>query len=260
VIPTFIDSHAHIDGPEFDADRAEMLERARAAGVEEIIVIGAAGTMDTVERAVALAATDPRLHVSVGVHPHDVAKMEDSWWPRLRQLAASDQVCAIGETGLDYYYDHSPRDLQARCFEEFIELAKTVGKPVICHIRDAHADAKRILRQANAASTGVVIHCFTGTAEDARDYVAMGCYVSFSGIVTFKSADELRRAVAEVPKDRLLIETDCPYLAPVPKRGKRNEPAFMVHTAEIVAQAAGQTVDELARCTVVNTRRLFALT
>ncbi|MBT8496008.1 MAG: TatD family hydrolase [Deltaproteobacteria bacterium] len=255
-----MDSHAHIDGPEFDKDRAEMLERARAAGVEEIIVIGAAGTMDTVERAVALAATDTRLHVSVGVHPHDVGKMDDSWWPRLRQLAGSEQVCAVGETGLDYYYDRSPRALQAQRFEEFIELAKAVNKPVICHIRDAHDDAKRILRESGVDQTRVVIHCFTGSADDARDYARMGCYVSFSGIVTFKSADELRRAVAQVPHDRLLIETDCPYLAPVPRRGKRNEPAFMVHTAEIVAQAAGLTVDQLARHTVDNTRRLFALT
>lgn len=258
--PRFIDSHAHIDGPEFDLDRDEMLARALAAGIEEIIVIGAAGTLDTVDRALALAASSPRLHVSIGVHPHDVEHIDESWWPELRARAARPDVCAIGETGLDYYYDHSPRELQKDCFARFIDLAREVGKPVICHIRDAHDDAKRILEDQGAAKTGAVIHCFTGTAADAADYVRMGFYVSFSGIVTFKGADELRRAVREVPLDRLLIETDCPYLAPVPRRGKRNEPAFLVHTAEVVAREAGVELAELAEWTRKNTRLLFALT
>lgn len=253
-----IDSHAHIDVEQFDPDRGEMLRRARDAGVAEIIIIGAAGTLETVERAVALAKSGPGLHASVGVHPHDIGAMDESWWPRLRELAASPDVCAVGETGLDYYYDSSPRELQRQRFAEFITLARDVDKPVICHIRDAHADAKRILSDTGARK--VVIHCFTGTAADAADYVAMGAHVSFSGIVTFKNAAELRRAVAEVPLDRLLIETDCPYLAPVPRRGVRNEPAFLVHTAEVVAEAAGVSVAALAAQTTENTRTLFALT
>ncbi len=257
-----IDSHAHIDGPEFDGDRDEVLARAAAAGVTDIVIVGAAGDMETAERTVRIAAGAPNLHATVGVHPHDAAKLEDSWWPRLRELAAMDEVVAVGETGLDYYYDHSPHDVQRQRFREFVDLARDVGKPIVCHIRDAHDDAKAILRDTAAAELGAVIHCFTGTPEDARDYAAMGCYVSFSGIITFKgkSADPIRAAVREVPRDRILVETDCPYLAPVPNRGKRNEPAYVVHTAEVVAREAGMDVATLAEATVANTRRFFRLT
>jgi len=257
-----IDSHAHLDGPEFDEDRDEVFARARAAGVVEIVIVGAGGDMETVERTVRLAAGRDGVHATVGVHPHDAAKLEESWWPRLRELAARPDVVAVGETGLDYYYDHSPHDVQRQRFREFVELAREVGKPVVCHIRDAHDDAKAILRETRAAELGAVIHCFTGTAADARDYAEMGCYVSFSGIVTFKgkSANPIREAVREVPLDRLLVETDCPYLAPVPNRGKRNEPAYVVHTAEVVAREAGVDLAELAARTVANTRRFFRLT
>jgi TatD DNase family protein len=258
----FIDSHAHLDGPEFDSDRDEVLRRARAAGVAEIVVVGAAGDLETAERTVRLAEEEERLYATVGVHPHDAARMEESWWPRLRDLAGRKRVVGIGETGLDYHYDHSPPEVQKRRFAEFVELGRDVGKPVVCHVRDAHADARAILKATGAAEVGAVIHCFTGTPEDARSYVGMGCYISFSGIVTFKgkSAAPIRAAVREVPLDRLLIETDCPYLAPVPNRGKRNEPAFVVHTAEVVAQEAGIDLTELAARTVANTRRFFHLT
>jgi len=166
---------------------------------------------------------------------------------------------AIGETGLDYYYDHSPRQLQKDVFARFIDLARRVGKPVVCHIRDAHEDARRVLIEGRAAELGVVIHCFTGTPEDAAAYVAMGCHISFSGIATYKTAEPIRQAIALVPPDRILIETDCPYLAPVPKRGKRNEPSFLVHTAEVVAKAAGLSLEDLARYTVANTCSVFRL-
>lgn len=258
-MPSFIDSHAHIDGPEFDADRADVIARARAAGLTDIVVIGAGGDLDTCRRAIALAETDPHLHAAVAIHPHDVAAIEPAFWPELLALAAHPAVVAVGETGLDYHYDHSPRENQRAAFRKFIDIAREVQKPVVCHIRDAHADAQAILTDTEAAELGVVIHCFTGTPADARIYAEMGCYVSFSGIATFKSAGDIRDAVKEVPHNRLLLETDCPYLAPVPMRGRRNEPAFLVHTAEVIAREANLSVADLAAQTTANTRRIFNL-
>jgi TatD DNase family protein len=255
--PALFDSHAHVDGPEFDVDRDEVLARARAAGVERIAVIGAVGDPSSAERAVALAERDPHIWATVATHPHDVAQMTPAWWATHERLARHPRVVAIGETGLDYYYDHSPRDVQREAFARFIALARAVDKPVVCHIRDAHDDARSILRDAHAAELGCVIHCFTGTPDDARAYVEMGCYVSFSGIVTYKTAQALRDAVPLVPADRLLIETDCPYLSPIPVRGRRNEPAHLVHTAEVVACAANTTFEELARMTSANACRVY---
>jgi TatD DNase family protein len=255
----WIDSHAHVDGPEFEADRDEVLARAAAAGIERMVVIGAVGTPDSAQRAVDLASAHDHVFATVATHPHDVAQMTDEWWAIHERLAPHPRVVAIGETGLDYYYDHSPRQLQQEVFARFIELAHRVKKPVVCHIRDAHEDARRVLVEGRAAELGVVIHCFTGTPEDAAAYVAMGCYVSFSGIATYKTAEPIRQAIALVPPNRILLETDCPYLAPVPKRGKRNEPSFLVHTAEVVAKAAGLSIEELARHTVANTCEVFRL-
>jgi TatD DNase family protein len=269
-----LDSHAHVDGPEFDEDRDEVLARARAAGVRRIVVIGAVGDPSSAERAVALAERDPDVWATVATHPHDVEKMTPEWWATHERLARHPRVVAIGETGLDYYYDHSPRDVQQVAFRRFLELAHAVNKPVVCHIRsrrddaagsrddterDAHEDARAILREGRAAELGCIIHCFTGTPDDARAYAEMGCYVSFSGIVTYKTAQPLRDAVAVVPRDRLMIETDCPYLAPVPRRGKRNEPAFVRHTAEVVAQCAGLSFNDLARITTENASRVYRL-
>ncbi|HEY0191364.1 MAG TPA: TatD family hydrolase [Kofleriaceae bacterium] len=252
-----IDSHAHVDGPEFDADRDEVLARARAAGVQRMIVIGAVGTPDSAERAVALAERDPEIWATVATHPHDVDKMTPEWWAIHERLARHPRVVAIGETGLDYYYDHSPRDLQQQAFARFIELAHAAGKPVVCHIRDAHDDARAILKAGRV--TDCVIHCFTGTPDDARAYAELGYYVSFSGIVTYKNAQPLRDAVPLVPRDRLLIETDCPYLAPIPRRGKRNEPSFITHTAAVVAQHSGLSYEDLAKTTSENACRVFRL-
>jgi TatD DNase family protein len=254
-----LDSHAHVDGPEFDADRPEVLARARAAGVRRIIVIGAVGDPTSAERAVALAEADPQIWATVATHPHDADKLTDAWWAVHTRLARHPRVVAIGETGLDYYYEHSAKDAQAVAFRRFIALAREVGKPVVCHIRDAHAEAREILAETRAAELGVVIHCFTGTPDDAEAYVAMGCHVSFSGIVTYKNAQPIRDAVKRVPLDRILIETDCPYLAPVPQRGRRNEPAFVVHTAAVVAAEAGVSVEDLARATVANATRVLGL-
>jgi len=253
----FTDSHAHVDGHEFDADRDEVLARARAAGVRRIVVVGAVGEPTSAERAVALAERDPDVFATVATHPHDVDKMTDAWWAVHERLAPHPRVVAIGETGLDFYYDHSDRAAQAAAFRRFVALARAVGKPIVCHIRDAHAEAQAILADTGAAEVGGVIHCFTGTPDDAAAYVALGFHVSFSGIVTYKNAQPIRDAVRRVPLDRILIETDCPYLAPIPMRGRRNEPAFVVHTAAVVAKEAGVSVEEIAQATVANTARVF---
>ncbi len=257
-----IDSHAHVDAPQFDGDRAAVLERARAAGLEAIILVGAAGDLATAQRTVELAESAPDLYATVGVHPHEACKRDDSWWPALCELARRDSVVAVGESGLDYHYDLSPRAVQQQCFAEHIALAHRVGKPLICHIREAHDDARRLLTEAGTPPAGGVIHCFTGTPKDAARYVDMGFHISFSGIVTFKgaSAAPVREAARAVPLHRILVETDCPYLAPVPMRGKRNEPAYVVHTAAAVAAERGIPLAELAEATVANTRSLFALT
>jgi TatD DNase family protein len=236
-----------------------VLARARAAGVQRIVVIGAVGEPASAERAVALAERDPDVWATVATHPHDVAKMTPEWWAVHERFASHPRVVAIGETGLDYYYDHSPHDVQRAAFARFIELAHAVGKPVVCHIRDAHEEARAILVAGRAMELGCVIHCFTGTPDDARAYVELGCYVSFSGIVTYKTAQPLRDAVPLIPRDRLLVETDCPYLAPIPKRGKRNEPAFLAHTAAVVATCAGMSFEELAEVTTANAGRVFRL-
>jgi TatD DNase family protein len=255
-----IDSHGHVDGKEFDADRAEVLARARAAGVERFVTVGTGESLERIRRAVALAEAEPDVIAAVGVHPHDAARIGPDWWPALEELAQHPRVVAVGETGLDYYYDHSPRPAQLEAFCAHVGLARRVGKPLVCHVRDAHADTLTVLADEGAAAVGGVIHCFTGGPDDARAYVALGMHVSFSGIVTFKSADAIRAAVREVPLDRILIETDCPYLAPIPMRGKRNEPSFLIHTAEAVARAAGVPLATLAAATVANTSRLFRLT
>jgi TatD DNase family protein len=253
-----IDSHAHIDAPDFADDREEMMARARAAGVEGFIAVGAAGDLATAERTVAFAEANDDVWATVGVHPHEASALEPRWWPVLRELAQREVVVGIGESGLDYYYDSSPRPTQQRAFAEHLELARELDLPIVCHIRDAHEDAKAILRESGIERG--VIHCFTGGPDDARDYVAMGMHISFSGIITFRSAGQIREAVAEVPHDRILIETDCPWLAPVPKRGKRNEPAFLPFTAAVVAEEAGLSSDELGRMSAANTRTLFTLT
>lgn len=264
-VPELFDSHCHVDGAEFDADRDLVLARARAAGVTRLVAIGAVGDPSSAERCVALAERDPNIWATVATHPHDVAAMTPDWWATHERLARHPRVVAIGETGVDYHYDHSPRPLQQECFARFIELARAARKPIVCHIRHgtsagaerAHDDARAILREGRAEDVGCIVHCFTGTPDDARAYAERGYYVSFSGIVTYKTAHALREAVALVPTDRLLIETDCPYLSPVPNRGKRCEPAFLVSTAKVVAEQLGCTFDELARITTENACRVF---
>jgi TatD DNase family protein len=258
------DSHAHVDGPDFEADLPAVLARAQAAGVRRLVCIGSGPDVATAERSVALATahgpgSPVEIWATIGIHPHDVATMTEATWSRMAELARAPRVVAVGETGLDYHYDLSPRPVQQAAFERFLDLARSAGQPVCCHIRDAHEDARAILAAGRAAELGCVIHCFTGTPADAEAYVAMGISISFSGIVTFKTAADLRAAAKLVPADRLLVETDCPFLAPLPHRGKRNEPAYLRHTVELLAELRGMPADELARLTGDNAARLYRL-
>jgi TatD DNase family protein len=255
------DSHCHVDHEAFAADREAVIERAFQSGVREMLVVGASSDIEAARGTVEFAAEREGFYPSVGVHPHGAHLVSSEDFEEFRALAARPDVVAIGESGLDYFYDSSPPAAQRESFLRHIELAKELGKPLICHIRDAHEEASELLAGCSG-KIEVVIHCFTGTPDEAERYVDLGFAVSFSGIVTFKgkSADPIRAAVEKVPLDRLLIETDAPYLAPVPLRGKRNEPSFLAHTAEVVARAAKISPEELARQSRANTHRVFALT
>jgi len=254
-----IDSHCHLDFADYADDRAEVLARARGAGVSAFVCIGSGKDMVSARQAVALATAEGDVFAAVGVHPHDVGGMSEADWTALDGLARAARVVGIGETGLDYHYDHSPRDVQKAAYERFIVLARAVRRPVISHVRDAHEDAVEILRVAGAAEVGGVIHCFTGGVAEARRYLDLGHHLSFSGILTFKNAQPIRQAAAFAPLERLLIETDAPYLAPIPHRGKRNEPAYIVETLRVLAEVRGAALGEVEAATADNTRRLFGL-
>jgi TatD DNase family protein len=254
-----IDSHCHLDFEDFAHERAQVIDRARAEGVLAFVSIGAGADLGPARAALALAEAEPDVFATVGIHPHDAARMTEEDWDALGTMARRPRVVGVGETGLDFHYDHSPREAQAIAFRRFIALARDVKKPIVCHIRDAHAEAQTILRDEQARDVGGVIHCFTGTPAEARVYLDLGFHVSFSGIITFKNAGEIRAAALLVPWERALIETDAPYLAPIPFRGKRNEPAYIVKTLEALAAAKGGPIELAAEHTTRNARRLFAL-
>jgi len=254
-----IDSHCHLDEARFDADREQVIARASAAGVTRMISIGASGGMQANHDAIALAARHPGIFATVGIHPHEASTVSPAVIEELARLARGPKVVAIGETGLDYYYDHSPRPAQREVFRQSIQLARTLRLPVVVHLRDAYEDAVTILREESAAETGGVMHCFSGDRAQAKSFLDLGFDISFSGVVTFKNADELRAVAHMVPADRFLVETDAPFLAPVPYRGKRNEPAYVVHTAAAVAGVRGQALEEIAALTRANTERRFRL-
>jgi len=258
--PELIDSHCHIAEPEFDADRDAMLARAAAAGVTTIVCVGAVGRVDNNQPTLALAGTRSGVRVvaTVGIHPHDASTADDAALSALREMATAPGVVALGETGLDYHYEHSPRAVQLDAFARTAALARELHLPLVVHVRDAHADAAALLR-AERPAAGVVIHCFTGDASDARRYLDLDVLLSISGIVTFKTADALREAVRLIPDDRLLVETDAPFLAPVPHRGKRNEPEHVRVVAYAVAAVRGVGFEAVAAATSANARRFFRL-
>jgi TatD DNase family protein len=252
-----IDSHCHLDSEYYGADRDEVLSRARAAGVTAFVSIGVGRGLVAAKEAIALASSEPDVYATVGVHPHDVATMTEDDWRELSELARRPRVVGVGETGLDYHYDHSPRPVQLEAYRRFIGLAREAGLPVISHVREAHGEAAATLREA-AAGPGI-IHCFSGGVAEARVYLDLGQVLSFSGILSFKNAGDLRAAAAFAPLDRILVETDAPYLAPVPHRGKRNEPAYLKETVAVLAAVRGLPVEEVDAATSANARRMFRL-
>ena len=247
-----VDTHCHLADAAFAGDAREVVDRAIAAGVGHLVVVGE--SRQAAEQALALAAADPRLSATAGVHPHGASGWDAGAAEWLAQRLADDRVVAAGEMGLDYHYDHSPRDRQRIAFESQLEIATVAGKPAVIHSRDADEDLAAVLR--NHPGAVAVLHSFSSGPAVLEAGLALGHYVSFSGMITFKSWHQ-DDAIRRVPPERLLVETDAPYLAPVPHRGKRNEPALVVHVAERMAAVLGLTVDEVARITTANARRLF---
>ena len=256
-----IDTHTHLDDARYDGDREAMITRARDAGVDTFITIGC--DLVTSRAAVVLAERYPFVYASIGVHPHEVRHIGDDWYDELRRLARHPKVVAYGEIGLDYHYNHSPPKLQRERFREQILLARELKLPVVVHTREAQEDTIAILKEEKAGESGGVFHCFTGDAWLAKDGLDLGFYLSFSGVVTFQNAVMLREIVQTVPMDRILIETDCPYLTPAPHRGKRNEPAYVRLVADTIAtiKSADSPVsaEDIGRLTSANARRLFKL-
>jgi TatD DNase family protein len=260
------DTHTHLDFPEFDDDRERVIERAAAAGVSAIVNVGT--DLDSSRAAVALAEAYTQVYAAVGVHPHDAKTLAKEVLKELGALASHPKVVAIGEIGLDFYRDLSPRDQQRQAFQQQLALASEVGKPVIIHDREAHAEVMAILRhwiegrhQPSAISHQPVgvLHCFSGDLTMAREAIKLGFYISIAGPVTFQNARRLRELVQQLPLEKLLVETDCPFLTPHPHRGKRNEPAYVKLVAQEVARIKGLSLEEVARITSDNAQALFAL-
>ncbi len=259
----FVDSHCHVDGAEFDDDREEVIARAENAGVKMMLVIGTGEPHSgNFERAVALAEKHENIFAAVGVHPHDAKTFDAVAENQLINLVkSSKKVVAWGEIGLDFYYEHSPREIQEDIFRKQIRLAKNLDLPIIIHSREADEETVKVLREEYSDKNfrGGVMHCFGGTAAMAENLMEIGFLISFAGNVTFKKAENLRDAARVVPLDKLLIETDCPYLAPVPFRGKRNEPGFVVETAKFLAEFYDVELEELAKQTTENFKRFFRI-
>jgi len=255
-----IDSHCHLDSEQFDADRDAVIDRALAAGVEHMLAIGTGDGPPDLEAAIRLANAHSCCSATIGIHPHDAAKATDETYRRFAELAHHPKVVAFGEMGLDYHYDHSPRDTQRAVFVEQMRLARGARKPIVIHTREAWTDTFALLEQFWAPpNPGGIIHCFSEGPREAGQALALGFHISFGGIVTFPKATHIQEAARTVPADRLLIETDAPYLAPVPKRGKRNEPAFITETARKIAELRSANVVDIASLTANNFRTLCHL-
>jgi len=257
----FIDSHAHIDGPEFDADREEIVERARLAGVSLILNVGTGDpNAGVLERAVDVGKKYESVYTAIGTHPHDARFYDDGAEEKIKALVQDERVLAWGEIGLDFHYDNSPRDVQVEVFKRQLRAARECGLPVVIHTREAETETIEILKSDyEGAERRGIFHCFSGSMELAQQALELGFMISFSGIVTFKKAEELREVAKQVPLNRLLIETDCPYLTPIPYRGKRNEPAYVVEVARCLAGIHGVEIEEIGRITSENFTSFFRI-
>jgi TatD DNase family protein len=262
----FVDSHAHLEGHRYDADREQVIARAREARVETIVAIGNGEGPVNFDCAIKLAEKYDFMYATIGIHPHEAKLADAAALDRMAQLAKRPKVIAWGEIGLDYYYDHSPRDVQEKAFVQQMDLAKTAKLPIVIHCRpsdnsdDAWEDCLRLIReQWSASGLGGILHCFTGNAAQAKRALDMGFMVSFAGNITFPKAQPIRDAALAVPLDRMLIETDSPYLAPIPHRGQRNEPAFVKEVARQLGELRGYSAEEIGAQTTQNFYRFFSL-
>jgi TatD DNase family protein len=252
------DSHTHLNAEQFNEDREEVIQRALDAGVTRIVNVGF--NRETIPSSIALAEQYDFIYSTVGWHPVDAKDMQPGDLEWIEELCKHDKVVAIGEIGLDYYWDTSPKDVQNRVFREQIRLARKLGIPIVIHNRDAHQDILQVLKEEKAAEVGGIMHCFSGSWETAKQCLDMNFHISFGGPVTFKNAKQPKEVFAQVPLDRLLIETDAPYLTPHPFRGKRNETSYVRLVAETAAEIRGMTVEEIAEITTNNAIRLLGLT
>lgn len=252
-----IDTHAHLDFPEFSGDLPAVLDRAGKKGVQEVVTIGI--DLDSSHRAIELAGTYSEIYATVGIHPHGARELDDAILERLENLAGNERVVAIGEIGLDYYRDRQPRPIQKRCLEQQIELACATGLPAVFHIREAFDDFLKIVKGYCSRLRGGVLHCFSGDWKIARIFLDMGFTLSIPGTVTFPKAHEQQEVARLAPLDRIVVETDCPYLAPVPFRGKVNEPAYVYYTAQKIAELRGCPFEEVARQTTSNAHAIFGV-
>jgi TatD DNase family protein len=264
--PTFVDSHAHLEMEQFDADREQVLARAREAGVDTILAIGSGTGPGSLDCAIQLAEKYQFIYATIGIHPHEARLARDADFEEMEQLAKRPKVIAWGEIGLDYFYDHSPRDIQKQVFLKQLELAQAAKLPIVIHCRpsdrseDAWEDCLKLLRDQWAPSgLGGILHCFTGTWDHAKRALDMGFMISFAGNVTFPKAQQIRDAAKQVPPDRMLIETDSPFLAPVPHRGKRNEPSFVREAARQIGELRSLSTEDIGLQTAENFYRFFSL-
>jgi TatD DNase family protein len=256
-----IDSHAHIDGPQFAEDRDAMLTRAQAAGVSTILAIGNGSGPEKLDAAIPFAEAHDRIYTTVGIHPHEAKEFAINHIGVMRQIAKHPKVIAWGEIGLDYFYDHSPRDVQKNVFAEQMMLAREAKLPIIIHCRDAWDDCLRLLEEAwKPTGLGGILHCFTSTLDHAKKGLDMGFLISFTGNISYPKAQNIRDVAKALPLSNILIETDCPYLAPQPHRGKRNEPAYVLEVAKALANVRDLDLPEIAAKTTENFRRFFRLT
>ncbi len=253
----FIDSHAHLDDERFDEDRKALIESLKENKIELVINIGY--DIGSSRASVDLAKEYENIYAVVGVHPHDAQDVSEDYLEELKELSQEEKVVAIGEIGLDFYYDNSPRDIQRKVFLDQLELARQLDLPVVIHTRDANQETFEILKEAQAKGTRGVLHCYSGSPEMALEYIKLGYYISLGGPVTFKKARVPKEVAKVVPLDKLLIETDCPYLTPEPFRGRRNEPKYVAYTAEVIAEIKGISIEELVEATSRNTKNVFGI-